>query len=167
VLGARPLAPGDNVLLGVSLTFALGVLGPGFLLLYAQRVLDPGWLRRAWRLPAIMIIGCGVAWSTSLAVLGALRGKDLDFVRTPKFGIGPAGGHWRGKGYADRGRGSAVVELALAVYCAWSAWLFALHAQYAAVPFLVLYTMGFLTVGTLTLVHAAPGRRQGRATGGP
>src|SRR5919198_2746759 len=102
LLGAQKVAPEGNTLVDVSLAFTLGILGPGFLLLYAQRVLDPGWLRRAWRLPAIMIIGVGVAWSTSLAVLDALWRKDLEFARTPKFGIGPGGGYWRGKGYADR-----------------------------------------------------------------
>ena len=163
LLGAKDIAPAGNVLLGVSLTFTLGVLGPGILLVYAQRVLDPGWLRRVWRLPSIMIIGVGVAWSTSLAVLGALWQRDLEFVRTPKFGIGPAGGHWRGKAYADRRSGAGLIEIALGLYCAWSAWLFYAHQSYAAVPFLALYTTGFLTVGTLTLIHAAPGARRGRA----
>jgi len=163
LVGATELAPEGNVLRGVSLTFTLGVLGPGCLLLYAQWVLDPGWLRRAWRLPALMVIGVGVAWSTSLAVLGALVRSDLEFVRTPKFGIGPAGGQWRGKGYADGRAWSAGIELALGLYSAWGAWLFAVHQSYAAVPFLVLYATGFLTVGTLTLLHTTSGRRRGRA----
>src|SRR5439155_26018398 len=102
LLVAKEVAPDGNILVGVSLSLALGVVGPGFLLVYAQQVLDPGWLRRAWRLPAIMVIGVGVSWSTSLAVLDGLWRKDLRFVRTPKFGIGPAGGHWRGKAYVDR-----------------------------------------------------------------
>ncbi len=166
LLGATELAPEGNVLLGVSLTFTLGVLGPGFLLLYAQWVLDPGWLRRAWRLPALMIIGVGVAWSTSLAVLGALRRNDLEFVRTPKFGIGPGGGQWRGRGYADGRRWGACIEIVLGLYSAWSAWLYFVYQGYAAVPFLVLYATGFLAVGTLTLVHAASGRTADSARAG-
>jgi cellulose synthase/poly-beta-1,6-N-acetylglucosamine synthase-like glycosyltransferase len=157
LVAARAMAPEGNVLLGVSLAFALGVLGPAFLLLHAQRLLDPGWRRRAWRLPAIMIIGVGVAWSTSLAVLGALVRHDLEFVRTPKFGIGPAGGHWRGKAYVAGRAWSGWIEIALGLYCAWSAWLFVVHHLYAAVPFLVLYATGFVTVGTLTLAHATSG----------
>jgi cellulose synthase/poly-beta-1,6-N-acetylglucosamine synthase-like glycosyltransferase len=161
VLGAKEIALEGNLLLAVNLAFTLGVLGPGFLLVYAQRVLDPGWLRHVWRLPAIMIIGVGVAWSTSLAVLDALWRRDLEFVRTPKFGIGPSGGHWRGKAYADRRPWGGVVELVLGLYCSWSTWLFCVHASYAAVPFLALYTAGFLTVGALTLIHSAPrGDRQ-------
>ena len=156
LLVAKEGAPDGNILLGVSLSLALGVVGPGFLLVYAQQVLDPGWLRRAWRLPAIMVIGVGVSWSTSLAVLDGLWRKDLKFVRTPKFGIGPAGGHWRGKAYVDRRLWGGFIEVALGLYCAWSTWLFYVHQSYAAVPFLALYTTGFLTVGALTLIHATP-----------
>ncbi len=156
LLGAEEVGPEGTILVDVSLAFTLGILGPGFLLLYAQRILDPGWLRRAWRLPAIMIIGVGVAWSTSMAVLDALWRKDLEFARTPKFGIGPAGGHWRGKFYVDGRFRGGFIEVALGLYCAWSTWLFFAHQSYAAVPFLALYTTGFLTVGILTLVHAAP-----------
>ncbi len=163
LIGAKEIAPEGNAILDVSLAFGLGVLGPGFLLVYAQWVLDPGWLRRAWRIPTIMIIGVGVAWSTSLAVLDALRRKDLEFVRTPKFGIGPAGGHWRGKAYVDRRPSEGFIEIALGLYCAWSTWLFYAHQSYGAVPFLALCTTGFLTVGILTFVHAAPrgGPRRG------
>lgn len=154
LLGAKEVAPEGNVLLGVSLAVTLGVLGPGVLLLYAQRILDRRWLRHVWRLPSILIIGVGVAWSTSLAVLGALWRKDLDFVRTPKFGIGPAGGHWRGKSYVARRSFGGLIEIVLGLYCAWSVWLFWTHQSYAAVPILALYTSGFLTVGILTIVHS-------------
>ena len=156
LLGLQEVAPEGSGLIDVSLALTLGILGPGFLLLYAQRVLDPEWLRRAWRLPAIMIIGVGVGWSTSVAVLDALWRKDLEFARTPKFGIGSVGGYWRGKGYADPRSWGGLMEIALGLYCAWSVWLFWAHASYGAVPFLALCTTGFLTVGTLTFIHATP-----------
>jgi len=157
LLWAREVALEGMLLLVVSLTFTLAFLGPGLMLVYAQHVLDPGWRRRVWRLPTIMIIGVGVAWSTSLAVLGGLWKKDLEFIRTPKFGIGPAGGHWRGKAYRDRRPWGGLVEIALGVYCAWSTWLFWVHQNYPGALFLALYTSGFLTVGVLTILHATVG----------
>src|SRR5437870_11150893 len=143
LLGAKGVAREGSILVDVSLALTLGILGPGFLLLYAQRVLDPEWLRRAWRLPAIMIIGVGVGWSTSVAVLDALWRKDLEFARTPKFGIGSVGGYWRGKGYADRRLWGGFVEVAMGLYCAWSTWLFCASQSYAGVPVLALCTTGF------------------------
>jgi glycosyltransferase involved in cell wall biosynthesis len=156
LLDATEVAPEGDLLFAVSLTFALGVLGPGLLLIYAQQVIDPGRWRRLWRLPATMVVGVGVAWSTSLAVLDALWGRDLEFVRTPKFGIGPAGGDWRNKTYAEWRPWGGLIEVALGLYCAWSTWFYYIHRSYAAVPILALYTTGFLIVGVLTLVHAAP-----------
>ncbi len=158
LLGLQGLAPSAPTLLGVSLLFALATFGPGSMLVYAQSVLDPTWRRRVWRLPTIMIIGVGVAWSTSLAVLAAFRRKDREFVRTPKFGIGPMGGHWRGKAYAGRRQWGGVVEIALGLYCAWAAWLFWTSGQYGVLPFLALYASGFLTVGGLTLCQTGARR---------
>ena len=154
LLGLRDLAPSTPILLWVSLAISVAFFGPGAMLVYAQRVLDPAWWQRAWWLPTIMVIGVGVAWSTSLAVLGAFWGKDREFIRTPKFGIGPGGGHWRGKVYGDRRPWGGVIEVALGLYCAWTTWLFWHHGQYGVLPFLILYTSGFLTVGSLTILHA-------------
>lgn len=145
-----------------SVSAALGVaaFGPGSMLVYAQRVTDPAWWRHVWRLPTIMVIGVGVAWSTSLAVLGAFWDRDREFVRTPKFGIGPSGGHWRGKAYGGGRPWGGLFEIALGLYCAWTTWLFWDYGHYGVLPFVVLYTMGFLTVGSLTVLHARAAGRQ-------
>ncbi|HEU4369514.1 MAG TPA: cellulose synthase family protein [Methylomirabilota bacterium] len=153
LLLARPVMPAPASLAAASLIFGLAASGPGCMLVYAQRVLGDGWLARAWRLPAIMVIGVGLAWSTSLSALGGLRSRDRTFVRTPKFGIERAGGEWRDKGYAERRPSGALVEIALGGYCAVTTWLYWHHGEYAAIPFLLLYTCGFLTVGSLTLLH--------------
>jgi cellulose synthase/poly-beta-1,6-N-acetylglucosamine synthase-like glycosyltransferase len=168
LLGVTEVHAGGNLLLPVTLALTLGLLGPAVQLLYAQHVVDPRWRRHVWRLPTIMIIGTGLAWSTSVAVLDAVCRRDLEFVRTPKFGIGPAGGDWRGKAYAGRRPWGGVVELALGLYCAWSTWLFGSHASWAATPFLALYATGFVTVGALTLLHgsSAGDERSTVASGG-
>jgi len=124
------------------------------MLVYAQRVLDAAWWRRAWQLPAIMVIGVGVALSTSLAVLGAFAGVRCQFVRTPKFGIDGTVGSWRGKRYGERAPWGGIAELVLGLYCACAVWLFWKDGQYAIVPFLALYTTGFLAVGGLTVVQS-------------
>ncbi len=168
LLAVQDVTPSMAIRIAVGLAIALATLGPGSMLIYAQRVLEPAWWRRAWRLPTIMVIGVGVAWSTSLAVLEAFWGKDREFVRTPKFGIGPGGGHWRGKGYRDRHPWGGVVEIALGVYCAWATWLFCHYGQYGVLPFLALYTSGFLTVGILTVLHTTtftPGPREAAESG--
>jgi cellulose synthase/poly-beta-1,6-N-acetylglucosamine synthase-like glycosyltransferase len=140
--------------------FVVATLGPGTMLVYAQHALDTAWWRRAWQLPTILVIGVGMAWATSLAVFGAFWGRDLTFVRTPKFGIGPRGGAWRGKAYGAGRPWGGLVEIALGLYCVWGACVFWLHREYGVVPFLLLYASGFVTVGTLTILHAAGGARR-------
>ncbi len=94
-----------------------------------------------------MVIGVGVALSTSLAVLGAFAGGRREFVRTPKFGIDGTSGSWRGKRYGDRAPWGGIAELALGLYCACAVWLFWQDGQYALVPFLALYTIAFACYG--------------------
>src|SRR5262249_54703077 len=89
VLEVGMLTQSTATLVAASTVFALASLGPACMLIYAQMALpESGW-RQALRLPSILVIGVGVAWSTTLAVLSAFWGRDLQFVRTPKFGIGP------------------------------------------------------------------------------
>ena len=152
------LAADSAVRLVAGIVFGLATLGPATMLVYAQRVLDVAWWRRAWQLPLIMVIGVGVALSTSVAVVGALVASRPDFVRTPKFGIEGVSGSWRRKRYTENAPWGGFIELALALYCASAVWLFWRDGQYAVAPFLALYTIGFLTVGSLTIAQsrAAP-----------
>src|SRR5262245_66196052 len=106
-----------------------------------------------------MVIGVGLALSTSLAVLGAFRGGDLTFLRTPKFGIGPDGGEWRGKAYVERRARLGLAEIAIGLYCALGAVLVWHHGEYGVVPFLFLFTCGFMAVGILKLLPPGPGGR--------
>ncbi len=146
------------VRLVAGIVFGLATLGPATMLIYAQRVVDEAWWRRAWHLPTIMVIGVGVALSTSVAVVGGLVAARREFVRTPKFGIEGAFGSWREKRYGETAPWGGLIELVLGLYCACAVWLFWRDGQYAVVPFLVLYTVGFLTVGWLTIAQsrAAP-----------
>jgi hypothetical protein len=148
--------------LSAAVMFGLATLGPVTMLVYAQRVLDPRWWRRAWQLPSILVLGVGVALSTSLAVLGALRGGRREFVRTPKFGIESGAGSWRRKAYGERAIRTGLVEMALGAYCAATAWIVWTDGAYGVLPFLGLYAAGFLTVGWLSVVQSiAIGARSG------
>lgn len=142
---------------GVGLACSLVTLGPLSMIVYAQRVLYPQWWRRIWQLPSLMVIGIGVALSTSLAVLGAFWGKDREFIRTPKFGLGAEGGTLRGKTYMARRFWDGLPEIGLGSYTAWATWQTWQDGQYAILPFLILYASGFLVVGTLTILHSPRG----------
>src|SRR6266446_1121667 len=153
------LVPSKTALALKSIVLALASVGPACMLIYAQLVLpERRWHHALW-LPSLLVIGVGVAWSTSLAVLSAFWSRDPHFVRTPKFGIGPGGGQWRGRRYASSHPWGGLAELGLGLYCAWTAWVLGEQGHYGVLPFMLLYTAGFLTVGALTVLEAMPGVR--------
>ena len=156
---AGGLVPSKTALALKSIVFALASVGPACMLIYAQLVLPARRWHHALWLPSLLVIGVGVAWSTSLAVLSAFWSRDLRFVRTPKFGIGPGGGPWRGRRYASSRPWGGLAELGLGLYCAWTAWVLGEQGHYGVLPFMLLYTAGFLTVGALTVLQAMPGVR--------
>jgi hypothetical protein len=94
-----------------------------------------------------------VALSTSLAVLEGLVSGRREFVRTPKFGLAGRGGSWRDKGYREGAPWAGLAELALAAYCATAAWRLWVDGEHAVLPFVVLYALGFATVGGLTIAQ--------------
>jgi hypothetical protein len=157
-VASAPLAD-SSTLSTVGLAFGLVALGPGTMLAYAQGVLDRHWWQRVWQLPTILVIGVGVALSTSLAVLEAFAGRRREFIRTPKFGIASPAGTWRGKGYGERAPWGGAVEVALGLYCAVATLPFWTSHHYVMVPFLALYALGFLTVGTYTIGQSMAVRR--------
>jgi hypothetical protein len=50
--------------------------------------------------------------------------------------------------------GSALTEIFIGIYCAWSLGYYLSCGKYLVGPFLAVYASGFLFVGILTLVHS-------------
>jgi hypothetical protein len=153
LVSLQGLTPLTAVLGAMGIVFGLAAFGPGSMLVYAQRVLDPGGWRRAPWLGALMVIGVGLSWSISSAIVSALWTKDQAFARTPKFGIGPGDGTWQGKAYVDRRPEGGAVEIGLGLYSAGMTWLVWGQGANGLLPWLLLYTMGFFTVGAMTFLH--------------
>ena len=70
------------------LLIVLGIAGIGQPLLFVigQQVLHADWLHRLWYMPALMLVGVGLAPNNSRAMLQAMFGRQHPFVRTPKRG---------------------------------------------------------------------------------
>jgi cellulose synthase/poly-beta-1,6-N-acetylglucosamine synthase-like glycosyltransferase len=138
----------------VGSLFALSTSGPTALYVYGQRQLGPGWVHRLRYLPFMMLLGIGIAFSNSRAIWKGLTDRSLEFVRTPKFGIAAGDGVWRGKAYRLRGAWEGIAELCLGLYALCGLWLYVHSTHYLIVPFLVIYTLGFMWVGGLTMLQA-------------
>jgi cellulose synthase/poly-beta-1,6-N-acetylglucosamine synthase-like glycosyltransferase len=110
---------------------------------HANRSLGPMSFVRA---PMAMALGLGMSVNNTRAVLEGLAGHPSEFVRTPKVGENAAGA----PRYSSAITGSGAVEIGIAVYYAATVAWAASHGMLMAIPFLLLFLVGFAYVGLLT-----------------
>ncbi len=133
---------------------SLATLGPPLLYALGQRTLYRDWPRRLRALPVLICLGLGLALNSTIAAVEALLGIRSDFERTPKFWIKGHGESWQDRTYALPAGPQVWGELALTVYAVIAA-IVALDRGYAlAVPFLLLYVLGFGYVGLLGILQS-------------
>jgi hypothetical protein len=108
-------------------------------------------------LPALVVVGVGLALSNTRAIAEALLGRESEFVRTPKRGDREV------KAYRAPFPWVAVVEILLGLYNLVAVRNYLEAGKNSVCVFLGIYAAGFLFVGLLSFVHAA--LRTGRDTG--
>jgi len=124
-------------------------LGPSLGYLVCQRSEHPkDWVGRIKYLPFLLIIGFGICLSNGKAVLAGFFGNDSTFVRTPKSG------EQNMKNYLVQRNWMPRLELMFAAYCALTIGILGYIGQYALVPFVVIYMLGFGVVGSKGLAEA-------------
>lgn len=132
----------------IVVTIVIASVAPSVLYFVAQRFSQSeGWKKRVLVFPILMSLGTGIAINNSKAVFSALLGRKSSFVRTPKKGD---------QKFVKTSIGFpliAIIELILGVYCAISSHIYFTSDKYLVGPFLILYAIGFLSVGTLSILH--------------
>ena len=105
------------------------------------------------RLPLMMALGIGLSVNNARAVLEGLFGKDLEFVRTPKHGVQgeDKSAEWKRKKYKAKFPIHSLLELAFGLYFVVTIVLAVITGSWVSIPFLVLFMVGFLYVGSLSL----------------
>ena len=85
-------------------------------------------------------------------MLEGLFGVQSEFVRTPKHGISQLTEGWASKRYKSAiGSLNTYLELLFGLYFVFTIGLAVLVGSWVSIPFLVLFMVGFLYVGTLSL----------------
>lgn len=115
----------------------LGLIGaaPPLLYIIGQRRLYANWKARMLAFPYLMLLGTGIIWNNTAAVIAALSGKNGEFRRTPKFAHG-----WQFSHYALPSSRLNRVEGLLAVYALWGAGV-ALSQAPSLAPYMALYSL--------------------------
>jgi cellulose synthase/poly-beta-1,6-N-acetylglucosamine synthase-like glycosyltransferase len=129
-----------------------------FYLLSQREVFGEDWPTRIKYLPAVLSIGIGLSVNNARAVLEGLFGHKSEFVRTPKHCVYRQGEDWKARRY----RGSAgylpFVELGLGLYLTAMAYYAVTNGLFGTLPFVLLFQVGFLYSGAMSLFQGLSAR---------
>jgi cellulose synthase/poly-beta-1,6-N-acetylglucosamine synthase-like glycosyltransferase len=138
--------------------FAAATLSVCNFYIVSQRELYPdSWRSRLKYLPFLMSIGIGLCVNNTRAVLEALFHKESEFARTPKYGIERDSDEWAGKKYHQTVGVQALIELALGLYFTGTVFYALINQIYGTLPFLMLFQIGFLYTGLLSILQQVTG----------
>ena len=146
----------EMLLIDVPL-FAAATLSVCNFYIVSQRELYSDWRQRLRYLPFLMSIGIGLCVNNTRAVLEALFGKQSEFARTPKYGIERAGDEWVGKKYHQTVGIQPIIEVVLGLYFTGTVFYALANGIYCTLPFLMLFQVGFLYTGLLSILQEYTG----------
>jgi cellulose synthase/poly-beta-1,6-N-acetylglucosamine synthase-like glycosyltransferase len=146
----------EMLLIDVPLFFAATFSVCNFYMV-CQREIHRDWIARVKYLPFLMSIGIGLSINNTRAVFEALLGKESEFTRTPKYRIEEDADEWVGKKYRQSVAVQPLIELALGLYFTATVFYALANQIYGTVPFLVLFQIGFLYTGLLSIIQQYAG----------
>jgi cellulose synthase/poly-beta-1,6-N-acetylglucosamine synthase-like glycosyltransferase len=142
----------EMLLIDVPLFFAATFSVCNFYMV-CQREIHRDWRARLKYLPFLMSIGIGLSINNTRAVLEALFNKRTAFERTPKYRIEGQADEWVWKQYRQSVAVQPFIELALGLYFTATVFYAIANQIYGTVPFLVLFQIGFLYTGLVSIVQ--------------
>jgi cellulose synthase/poly-beta-1,6-N-acetylglucosamine synthase-like glycosyltransferase len=122
-----------------------------------QREIHKDWRARIKYVPFLMSVGIGLSVNNTRAVFEALFNKQSEFARTPKYRIEADADEWVGKKYRQSVAVQPLVELGLGLYFTATVFYALANQIYGTLPFLVLFQVGFLYTGLLSIVQQYAG----------
>jgi cellulose synthase/poly-beta-1,6-N-acetylglucosamine synthase-like glycosyltransferase len=143
----------EMLLIDIPLFFAATASVANFYMVCQRELYPHTWTERLRYLPFLMSIGIGLAVNNTKAVFEALFHKPSEFARTPKYHIEGRTDEWINKKYRQSVAIQPIVEVALGLYFTATLFYALANGIYATVPFLMLFQVGFLYTGLLSIVQ--------------
>jgi len=147
----------EMLLIDVPLFLAATASVANFYMVCQRELYPQTWTERLRYLPILMSIGIGLAVNKTKAVLEAIFHKPSEFKRTPKYRIEGGSGEWMGKNYRQAVAVQPIIEVALGLYFTGTLFYALANGIYGTVPFLMLFQVGFLYTGLLSIVQQLGG----------
>ncbi len=135
--------------------FVLAFVSSFLFYLYSQKDIRTDWRKKIVLFPLFMAGSMGFAVNNSRAVIEGLLNRKSEFVRTPKFQVVTERDTWMGKRYLSKKLGFSVyVEAIMAIYCLVGIASSIYFLEIAALPFQILFFIGFSFVSVTSIKHA-------------
>jgi len=141
----------EMMLIDIPLFFAATASVANFYMVSQREIYPQTWTERLKYLPFLMSIGIGLAVNNTKAVFEALFHKPSEFARTPKYGVEGHADDWTTKKYRQSVAIQPLIEVALGIYFTGTLFYALANGIYGTVPFLMLFQVGFLYTGLLSL----------------
>ena len=147
----------EMLLIDVPFFFAATFSVGNFYMVCQRQLFPDTWKSQLKHVPLLMAIGIGLAVNNARAVIEALIGKQTEFARTPKYGVERQGDDWVGKKYTQTKLWQPLIEVALGLYFTVTVFYALSNGLYGSLPFLMLFQVGFLYTGLLSIVQQVAG----------
>ncbi|MGE0043728.1 MAG: cellulose synthase family protein [Vicinamibacterales bacterium] len=147
----------EMLLIDVPLFFAATASVANFYMVCQRELYPTTWTERLRYVPLLMSIGIGLAVNNTRAVIEALFNKPSEFARTPKYHIEGRTDDWASKKYRQVVGIQPLIEVALGVYFTGTMFYALANGIYGTVPFLMLFQVGFLYTGLLSIFQQFSG----------
>ncbi len=140
---------------GVLSLFVVAFISSFMFYLYSQKDIRQDWRKTIVLFPLFLAGSMGFAVNNSRAVFEGLLNRKSEFIRTPKFKVVSSKDTWTDKKYLTKKiDGSVLIELIMAVYCFIGVASSIYFLEIAALPFQLLFFIGFSFVSITSLKHA-------------
>jgi cellulose synthase/poly-beta-1,6-N-acetylglucosamine synthase-like glycosyltransferase len=141
----------EMLLIDIPLFLAATASVANFYMVCQRELYPTTWTERLRFVPFLMSIGIGLAVNNTKAVFEALLQKPSEFARTPKYHIEGQADEWIGKKYRQSVALQPMIEVALGLYFTATLFYALANGIYGTVPFLMLFQVGFLYTGLLSI----------------
>lgn len=136
--------------------FVIAFISSFLFYLYAQKDVYSDWRKKIALFPIFMAGSMGFAVNNSRAVFEGLMDRKSEFVRTPKFRIVNKSDHIASNSsYISSAKidSTILVEVILAAYCLIGVFASIYFMEIAALPFQLMFFLGFSSVAGLSIKH--------------
>ncbi len=136
--------------------FILSFISSVLIYWFIQNRSENGFIAKIRLFPIYLAFSAGLSINNTKALISALFKRKSEFVRTPKFHILDSKPKFAVNGYLNSKMNfQIIIEIIFGLYCFYGAALAVYFSEFAVLPFILLFGIGYLMMGLFSLRQIA------------